>query len=207
MVSLGLPCVDLGNEAVAAFDATIETLAFEHADLDLNHVEPAGVFGRVVEVEPPELAPRPTISTNANGSGFCSIARRHGVRIRGSRRDCATPNCASKPAPKMSIIEARAASIGPCSKSSSRGIGLRPTKTWPSLARPASANDGSLQRLATRPAAIIARRSITASQSSSKISPWRAAMAVIRASCVRSAAPTFSFSTIGVSSPSMRAPA
>ena len=36
LVSLGLPCVDLGNEAVAAFDATIETLAFEHADLDLQ---------------------------------------------------------------------------------------------------------------------------------------------------------------------------
>ena len=81
----------------------------------------------------------------------------------------------------------------PCSKSSSRGIGSRPTKTWPSLARPASASHGSLQRLATRPAAIIARCSITASQSSSKISPWRAAMAVIRASCVRSTAPTFSF--------------
>ena len=58
MVSLGLPCVDLGNEAVAAFDATIETLAFEHADLDLNHVEPAGVFGRVVELKPPEHAAR-----------------------------------------------------------------------------------------------------------------------------------------------------
>ena len=43
-------------------------------------------------------------------------------------------------------------------------------------------------------------------QSSSKISPWRAAMAVIRASCVRSAAPTFSFSTIGVWSPSTPAP-
>ena len=58
MVSLGLPCVDLGNEAVAAFDATIETLAFENADLDLNHVEPAGVFGRVVELKPPEHAAR-----------------------------------------------------------------------------------------------------------------------------------------------------
>ena len=62
-----------------------------------------------------------------------------------------------------------------------------------SLPRPASASHGSLQRLATKPAAIIARCSITASQSSSKISPWRAAMAVIRASCVRSTAPTFSF--------------
>ena len=58
MVSLRLPDVDLGNEAIAAFDAAIETLAFEHADLDLNHVEPAGVLGGVVELEPPEHAAR-----------------------------------------------------------------------------------------------------------------------------------------------------
>ena len=56
MVSLDLPGVDFGNEAIAAFDAAIEALAFEHADLDLNHVEPAGVLGRVVELEPPEHA-------------------------------------------------------------------------------------------------------------------------------------------------------
>src|SRR5208337_3956903 len=50
--------VDLGDEPVTAFDAAIETLAFEHADLDLNHVEPAGVLGRVVELKPPEHAAR-----------------------------------------------------------------------------------------------------------------------------------------------------
>jgi hypothetical protein len=38
LVSLNLPGVDLGNEAVVVFDAAIETLAFEHADLDFNHV-------------------------------------------------------------------------------------------------------------------------------------------------------------------------
>ena len=54
MVSLRSPEVDLGNEPVAAFDAAIETLANEHADPDLNHVEPAGVLGRVVELKPPE---------------------------------------------------------------------------------------------------------------------------------------------------------
>jgi hypothetical protein len=58
LVSLRLPDVDLGNEPVAAFDAAIETLAFEHADLDLNHVEPAGVLGRVVELKVPEHAAR-----------------------------------------------------------------------------------------------------------------------------------------------------
>src|SRR5271157_1773487 len=58
LVSLRLPDVDLGNEPVAAFDAAIETLAFEHADLDLNHVEPAGVLRCVVELKPPEHAAR-----------------------------------------------------------------------------------------------------------------------------------------------------
>src|SRR5271166_2125281 len=58
LVSLRLPDVDLGNQPVGAFDSAIETLAFEHADLDLNHVEPAGMLGRVVEVEPPEHAAR-----------------------------------------------------------------------------------------------------------------------------------------------------
>ena len=58
LISLRLPDVDLGNQPVGAFNSAIETLAFEHADLDLNHVEPAGVLGRVVEVEPPEHAAR-----------------------------------------------------------------------------------------------------------------------------------------------------
>src|SRR5271157_5325744 len=58
LVSLRLPDVDLGNEPVAAFDAAIETLAFEHADLDLNHVEPAGVLRCVVELKPSERAAR-----------------------------------------------------------------------------------------------------------------------------------------------------
>ena len=55
---MGLPDDDLGNEPVAALDAAIETLSFEHADLDLNHVERAGVFRCVVELKPPEHAAR-----------------------------------------------------------------------------------------------------------------------------------------------------
>ena len=39
LVSLRLPGIDVGDEAVGAFDAAIETLAFERADLDLDHVE------------------------------------------------------------------------------------------------------------------------------------------------------------------------
>jgi hypothetical protein len=31
-------------------DAAVETLATQHADLDLDHVEPVGVLGRKVEL-------------------------------------------------------------------------------------------------------------------------------------------------------------
>jgi hypothetical protein len=37
---------------VAFADASVEALAAQHADLDLDHVEPAGVFGGVVELQP-----------------------------------------------------------------------------------------------------------------------------------------------------------
>ena len=56
-VSLGLPDVDLGNEPVAALDAAIDD-GLEHADLNFNHVEPAGVLRCVVELKPPEHAAR-----------------------------------------------------------------------------------------------------------------------------------------------------
>ena len=39
-------------------DAAVEALPLEHADLDLDHVEPAGVLWRVVELDPPEQAAR-----------------------------------------------------------------------------------------------------------------------------------------------------
>jgi hypothetical protein len=58
LVLLRLPEVDLGNEPLTAFDAAIETLAFEHADLDLDRVEPAGVLGRIMELKPPGNAAR-----------------------------------------------------------------------------------------------------------------------------------------------------
>ena len=38
--------------------AVVPVTAFEHPDLDLNHVEPAGVLGRVVELKPPKHAAR-----------------------------------------------------------------------------------------------------------------------------------------------------
>ena len=85
MISLRLPNVDFGNQPVGAFDAAIETLAFEHADLDLDHVEPAGVLGRVVELEPAEHAAR-------FGGGKAGRARRRcGSRGCRARRGYARP--------------------------------------------------------------------------------------------------------------------
>src|SRR4029077_19327426 len=50
-ISLSLPSGDFGLELFRIIDATIEALAAQHADLDFHHVEPAGVFGGVVELE------------------------------------------------------------------------------------------------------------------------------------------------------------
>lgn len=43
---------DLGDHARIAFDAPVEALAGEHADLDLDRVEPAGLFEDEVELDP-----------------------------------------------------------------------------------------------------------------------------------------------------------
>jgi hypothetical protein len=58
LVSLNLPGVDLGNEAVVVFDAAIETLAFEHADLDSTMFSQLACLGGEVELNPPEHAAR-----------------------------------------------------------------------------------------------------------------------------------------------------
>ena len=47
-----LPCSDLTDEAAGVVNASVQALAVEDADLDLDHVEPAGVLGRVVELQP-----------------------------------------------------------------------------------------------------------------------------------------------------------
>jgi hypothetical protein len=46
-----LPCCDLVSEPVGVVDAAAETLALQHADLALDHVEPTGVFPSEVEFE------------------------------------------------------------------------------------------------------------------------------------------------------------
>src|SRR3954451_8328337 len=50
------PGVDLGDELVAFADPPIQALAAQHADLDLNHVEPTGVLRCVVELQPSQEA-------------------------------------------------------------------------------------------------------------------------------------------------------
>ena len=46
----------LGSERRLRRDAAVEALLDHHADLDLDHVEPAGVLRRVVKLEPAEDA-------------------------------------------------------------------------------------------------------------------------------------------------------
>ena len=46
-----LACGDFADEALGVVDSAIQALAAEHADLDLDHVEPAGMLGGVVELQ------------------------------------------------------------------------------------------------------------------------------------------------------------
>src|SRR5678815_2059002 len=59
-----LPCCDLGDEGCLVGDPAIEALLDHHADLDLDHVEPACVLGREVKLQPAE-----------NSTRFCGLKR------------------------------------------------------------------------------------------------------------------------------------
>src|SRR5215207_1736327 len=50
-IALALPGGDLALEFLAVVDAPVQALALEHADLDLDHVEPTRVLGGVVELQ------------------------------------------------------------------------------------------------------------------------------------------------------------
>jgi hypothetical protein len=52
-IALALPGCDLGDDALFVVDSPIQTLASQYADLGFGRVEPAGVLGRVVELQPP----------------------------------------------------------------------------------------------------------------------------------------------------------
>ena len=50
-VSRLLPGIDLAAQELPAVDAPVQALATEDADLDLRHVQPACMLGRVVEFD------------------------------------------------------------------------------------------------------------------------------------------------------------
>src|SRR3982074_2498872 len=56
-VSLSFPGVDFAAEPVWVVDSAVEALAAQHADLDLDHVEPTGVLGSVVELQAAQNSP------------------------------------------------------------------------------------------------------------------------------------------------------
>src|SRR5262245_38903261 len=53
-----LPCCDLRDERCLVGDSAIEALLDHHADLDLDHVEPARVLRREVKLQPAENSTR-----------------------------------------------------------------------------------------------------------------------------------------------------
>ena len=56
-VSLSLPCGDFADKALGVVDSAVQALAAEHADLDLDHIEPTGVLGGVVELQAAQNSP------------------------------------------------------------------------------------------------------------------------------------------------------
>ena len=51
-ISLFRPVRRFPPQGLLIGDSTVKALPAEHADLDLDHVEPAGVLGREVELKP-----------------------------------------------------------------------------------------------------------------------------------------------------------
>jgi hypothetical protein len=52
LVALALPRVDFGAQSLFTGNAPIQALATEDPNLDLCHVQPTRVLGRVVELHP-----------------------------------------------------------------------------------------------------------------------------------------------------------
>src|SRR5271156_4360627 len=71
-VSLSLPCADFADEPLGVVYSTVEALAAQHPDLDLDHVEPTGVLGGVVELQAAQNSP-------GFGRSECLIEGAHGV--------------------------------------------------------------------------------------------------------------------------------
>ena len=52
-----LPSRDFADEVFGVVNSAIQALAAEYADLDLDHVEPAGMLGGVVELQALQNSP------------------------------------------------------------------------------------------------------------------------------------------------------
>src|ERR1039457_3137437 len=50
-IALSFPGSDLGYEFLLGGDAPVEALTAQHADLDLDHVQPAGMLWDIVELQ------------------------------------------------------------------------------------------------------------------------------------------------------------
>jgi hypothetical protein len=55
-VVLLLPDGSLDGQLLETFDAAVKALGRQHADLDFHHVQPAGMFGDVVELQSAQQA-------------------------------------------------------------------------------------------------------------------------------------------------------
>ena len=75
-VPASLPVGDLGDQGTHVRDAPVKALLYHHPDLDLDHVEPAGVLRRVVELDPPEDA-----AGLVRRKGFVERRRRVGRQV------------------------------------------------------------------------------------------------------------------------------
>jgi len=57
-IALSFPGCDLGYEPLLGGNAPVEALTAQHTDLDLDHVQPAGVLGNIVELQSAQHASR-----------------------------------------------------------------------------------------------------------------------------------------------------
>ena len=55
---MSFPSGDFSDQLLLAGDAPIQTLTTQNADFDLDHVQPACMFGNIVELEPSQHASR-----------------------------------------------------------------------------------------------------------------------------------------------------
>ena len=75
-VSAVLPCGDLLDQGQLVGDTPIETLARQHAEFRLSHVQPAAVLWRIVLLEPLDET-----ACLGGGKGFVERRRLVGVEI------------------------------------------------------------------------------------------------------------------------------